>query len=151
MLFRSLVARNVRIKADVVAADEHEGGIRAILNYGHTVGHAIERVADYGAYTHGEAVALGMVAEAHIARLRNYIDDDQARRQSSLLHDFNLPERLRQPLLLDDLVAAMAHDKKVIAGKLRFVLPTAIGRVRIVDDVTPDELRLALNVLEPTT
>lgn len=144
----ALVARNVRIKADVVAADERESGLRAILNYGHTVGHAIERVAAYGAYTHGEAVALGMVAEAEISRLRGDLGDADCRRQAALLAEFGLPIRLRQGLPIDELISAMAHDKKVVSGKLRFVLPTEIGKVRIADDVTPDELRQAVSVLE---
>ncbi len=144
-----LVARNVAIKAEVVAADEHEGGLRAILNYGHTVGHAIERVAAYGTYTHGEAVALGMVAEAEIAGIRGEIALADLQQQRRLLQRFDLPTHLRRALSADDLMAAMAHDKKVVAGRLRFVLPEAIGRVHIVNDVTADELRQALRILEP--
>ncbi|MBN2582093.1 MAG: 3-dehydroquinate synthase [Planctomycetes bacterium] len=143
------VARNCEIKADVVAADELEGGLRAILNYGHTVGHAIESVSSYGHYTHGEAVALGMNAEADVARQRGLIDGPTHQRQKMLLEAFGLASRLREPLAVDRLLDAMRHDKKVQAGKVRFVLPEAIGSVRIVDDVTESELRKALATLQP--
>jgi len=140
-----IVARNCRIKAEVVADDEKESGLRAILNYGHTVGHAVEQVASYGAYTHGEAVALGMNAEADLARLRGHIGRDVHARQQALLTAFGLPARLTTPLA----AAAMRHDKKVRAGRLRFVLPTGVGAVRIVDDVTDEELAGVLSWLQP--
>jgi 3-dehydroquinate synthase len=149
VVMEEAVARNCRIKADVVAADERESGLRAILNYGHTVGHAIESVASYGRYTHGEAVALGMNAEADVARRRGLIDDGTYGRQVRLLETFGLASRLREPLAVDRLIVAMQHDKKVVGGKVRFVLPEAVGSVRIVDDVTEGELRQALAVLQP--
>jgi len=144
-----IVAWNCRIKAEVVAADEHESGLRAILNYGHTVGHAVEQVASYGAYTHGEAVALGMNAEADLARLRGGIGDKVHARQQALLAAFGLPSCLAAPLAAEDLIAAMRHDKKVRAGRLRFVLPTDVGTVDIVDDVTDAELVDVLSRLQP--
>ena len=144
-----VVAWNCRIKAAVVAADEHEEGLRAILNYGHTVGHAVETVASYGAYTHGEAVALGMNAEADLARARGDITPEVHARQQDLLTRFGLPSRLRRPLDIAALAGAMRRDKKVRAGRVRFVLPQAIGTVHVVDDVTDGELQDALKRLQP--
>lgn len=140
-----IVARNCGVKAAVVSADEREEGLRASLNYGHTVGHAVESVASYGVYTHGEAVALGMAAAAVIARSRSYISDAVVVQQNKLLESFGLPTRLRRPLDADALLEAMRHDKKVLSGRLRFVLPVAIGQTRLVDDVTDDELRRAVS------
>jgi 3-dehydroquinate synthase len=142
-----IVARNCAVKAAVVSADEREAGLRAILNYGHTVGHAVEAIASYGVYTHGEAVALGMVAASAIARSRGFLDDAVVVQQNNLLERFGLPTKLRRPLNPDALLEAMRHDKKVLAGRMRLVLPVAIGDTRIVDDVTDDELRAALKCL----
>ena len=142
-----IVARNCGVKAAVVSADEREEGLRASLNYGHTVGHAVESVASYGVYTHGEAVALGLAAAAAIARSRGFIDDAVVVRQNKLLERFGLPTKLRRPLDTDALLEAMRHDKKVLSGRLRFVLPVAIGETRLVDDVTDAELRAALSCL----
>lgn len=148
-LLEEIVAWNCRIKAAVVADDEREGGVRAILNYGHTVGHAVEKVAAYGTYTHGEAVALGMNAEAAIALKRGRIDAATHARQQELLAAFALPSRLEGPLDVAAMVEATHHDKKVRGGKVRFVLPTAVGAVEIVDDVSESELTAALELLEP--
>jgi len=148
-VLEEVVAWNCRIKARVVVSDELESGQRAILNYGHTIGHAVESVASYGVYTHGEAVAVGMNGEALIASRRGLISDAIHRRQQGLLEKFGLPGKLREPLAVDRLLDAMRHDKKVVAGRLRLVLPEAIGRVRIVDDVTDDELHEALCHLQP--
>jgi 3-dehydroquinate synthase len=142
-----IVARNCAVKAAVVSADEREAGLRAILNYGHTVGHAVEAIASYGVYTHGEAVALGMAAAAAIACSRGFISDAVVAQQNKLLGRFGLPTKLRRPLDADALLEAMRHDKKVRAGRLRLVLPVAIGETRIVDDVTDDELCAALAVM----
>jgi len=140
-----IVARNCAVKAAVVSSDEREAGLRAVLNYGHTVGHAVESVASYGVYTHGEAVALGMAAAAAIARSRGYVDGAVVARQNHLLECFGLPIKLRRPLDAAALLEAMRHDKKIQAGRLRLVLPVAIGETRLVDDVTDDELRAAVS------
>jgi 3-dehydroquinate synthase len=144
-----IVTWNCRLKAAVVAADEREAGLRAILNYGHTVGHAVERAASYGTYTHGEAVALGMNAEAGLARRRGYIGQSVHERQQRLLTRFGLPGRFREPIDADEIIAAMRRDKKIQSGRLRFVLPETIGAVSIVDDVTDEELRAVLADLQP--
>jgi len=149
-----VVARNVAIKAEVVAADEREGGLRRILNYGHTIGHAIESLAmalggrpGGMGVTHGQAVALGMVAEARIAERRGLLAPAAAGRQRDLLARFGLPVALETPLDADRCLAIMRHDKKAEAGRLRFVLPEAVGSVCQTDDVTDDEIRDALALL----
>jgi 3-dehydroquinate synthase len=146
-----VVARNVKIKADVIMADPHESGLRRILNYGHTVGHALESAAIEGSgklggapVTHGRAVALGMMAEARIALARGLIGSAPVERQRQVLKRFGLPVQLEASVDLERCLALMQHDKKALAGRLRFVLPEAIGAVRDVDDVAEDEIRQAL-------
>ena len=150
----AVVACNVRIKAEVVSADEREGGLRRILNYGHTIGHAVESLAMASGgrlagmpVTHGRAVALGMVAEASIAERRGRLSPQAAARQRDLLARFGLPVALEAPLDADRCLGIMRHDKKASAGRLRFVLPEAVGAVRQTDDVTDEEIREALALL----
>ncbi len=140
---RHVVARNCRLKADVVEKDEREvTGLRAILNYGHTFAHAFETVAGYGAWLHGEAVAAGMVCESRLAERRGLIPEEITDRQRGLLKSFGLPiEPERWPV--EELIAVMRNDKKNEAGKLRFVLPLRIGEVGIFD-VPEEEVRAVL-------
>ncbi len=153
-VLEDIVAQNVRIKAEVISADEREAGERRILNYGHTVGHALESLAlETGAplggapVTHGRAVALGMGAEARIAERRGLLSAEAADRQRDLLARFGLPVVLDGPLDVDRCLAIMRHDKKCEAGRLRFVLPEAVGSVRQADDVGEAEIREALSHL----
>jgi len=153
-VLEDVVTRSVEIKADVVMADEREGGLRRILNYGHTIGHALESLAmDAGgrlgtaAVTHGRAVALGMMAEAHIAQARGTAAEPVVERQRALLQRFGLPVRLDAAPDAERCLAIMRHDKKAQSGRLRFILPEAIGAVRDTDDVTDDEIREALRAL----
>jgi 3-dehydroquinate synthase len=151
-VLETVVARNVRIKADIVAADERESDLRRILNYGHTIGHALESLAmETGRteMTHGRAVALGMMAEAAIAERRGLIGRAVVERQKALLARFGLPVSLPTGADAERCLAIMRHDKKAEAGRMRFVLPEAIGSVRIVEDVTDDEIRAALDSLAP--
>jgi len=141
-----IVARNIHIKADVVAADEREADLRRILNYGHTIGHALESLLGL---THGRAVALGMMAEARLAERRGLVGRAVVERQKALLARFGLPVALADTADAERCLAIMRHDKKAEAGRLRFVLPEAIGRVRVVEDVTDDEIRAALDSLAP--
>ena len=150
-VLEDVVARNVEIKAEVVMADEREGGLRRILNYGHTVGHALESLALEAsgrlggvAVTHGRAVALGMMAEAHLAARRGVAPDALVDRQRRLLERFGLPVSLDPLPDPDRCLALMRHDKKAEAGRLRFVLPQAIGSTVEADDVTDDEVREAI-------
>jgi len=138
------ITRCCEIKADVVAADPCETtGVRAILNYGHTIGHALEAITDFSTYRHGEAVAVGMVAAALIAAARGLIDEALVRRQSALLEALGLPTSADE-LRDDRLIAALSRDKKVEGGRWRFILPTGPGRVAIFDDVTESDVRQAL-------
>jgi 3-dehydroquinate synthase len=131
-----LVAHNVAIKAGVVANDPYERGERAHLNFGHTFGHAIETVSRYE-YAHGECVALGMVAASRTSVKLAMLDEPSCDRIVRVIDAAGLPTR-GLTLPVDQVVTAMIYDKKVIAGKVRFVLPTRIGEVVIRDDVPAD-------------
>lgn len=138
-----LVAHNVAIKARVVEADPFEHGERAHLNYGHTFAHAIEKVSHFGV-SHGAAVGLGMCAAAYVSVQLNLIDDNARTRITKVIDAAGLPTRGLAGLGTDALVAAMAHDKKVQAGKIRLVLPDRIGHAIIRDDVSADIIRNAV-------
>ncbi|KPK01353.1 MAG: hypothetical protein AMK71_05910 [Nitrospira bacterium SG8_35_4] len=130
-----IVKRSCEIKADVVSKDEREAGLRAILNYGHTIGHAIETVTGYKKYLHGEAVSIGMVAAAEIAVRMGIMKRQEAVRIKELVEIYNLPGTVADDLNPDHLLSAMAIDKKAKSGRLTFVLPESIGTVRIERDV----------------
>lgn len=143
---RSIVARCCELKADVVSKDEREEtGLRAVLNFGHTIGHAIEAVAGYGGdYLHGEAVAVGMVAECRIAERLGWIGPDSTDRLASLLERLGLPIAAPGPSR-EALIEAMGRDKKNQGGKVRFVLPRELGRVELTDRATLDDVRAVLS------
>lgn len=138
---RRVVAHCCRLKAEVVSKDEREQtGLRAVLNFGHTVGHAIEAVAGYGgAYRHGEAVAVGMVAEARLAERLGWIEDSTTERLEALLQALGLPMAAPE-LDTKALCQAMTRDKKNRGGRVRFVLPRGIGRVELTDAPTEADL-----------
>ena len=139
-----MIARCCQLKAEVVVEDEREiSGRRAILNYGHTFGHAIETVYGYGTYLHGEAISIGMQMAVELAADIGFVEDDLKLRQRQLLEDLNLPVRLpddRRPELLD----AMKNDKKVEAGQLRLVLPKRAGLVELV--VAPEDEKISASM-----
>ncbi len=137
-----LIERNCRIKAAVVAADEREGHLRAILNLGHTFGHAVEAEMHYQ-LRHGECVAIGMVAACRIGQRRGTIAAEEVARLEALLARLGLPTRIPGHIPTDVLLEWMKRDKKVKAGKIQFVLPKGIGEVYITDDVAEEELREA--------
>jgi 3-dehydroquinate synthase len=138
-----VIAASIRMKAGVVGKDERESGLRMILNFGHTVGHAIEQVTRYKALLHGEAVAWGMIAALQIARRRGTISAGQLERLERVIHLYGPLPSLK--LRAKKLVAATGGDKKNISGVRRFVLPIGIGEAGIVEDVTPSELESAVN------
>jgi 3-dehydroquinate synthase len=121
-----VVVRSVEIKAEVVSGDEREAGRRAVLNFGHTVGHAIEATSGY-ALLHGEAVAIGMALEARIAERNGTAETGTAARVAALLERFGLPREVPQGATVDDLLATMGHDKKARSGEIRFALPRRVG------------------------
>lgn len=125
-----VVAQSCRIKASVVMEDEREADRRRILNYGHTVGHALESLGKYRALLHGEAVAIGMVQEADVARHVGRCDKEVATRQRALVREAGLPDTL-PPVTFSELWGAMQHDKKVAQGRLYCVLPVRVGQVVI--------------------
>ncbi|MFC6634096.1 3-dehydroquinate synthase [Microbulbifer taiwanensis] len=138
------VDRCCRDKAAVVAEDERESGRRAILNFGHTFGHAIEAVQGYGSWLHGEAVAAGMVMAAELSRLRGSIDTELVARIRDLLSTARLPLVAPDDMTVQQFLDAMAVDKKVMDGRLRLVLLRALGDAQIVDDTPPELLAEAL-------
>jgi len=141
-----LIARNVAIKARVVAADEREAGLRAHLNFGHTIGHAIEACEGYGQITHGEAVALGMMAACLLAERKGLVDSSLTDRLEAALRRLCLPAR-RGDLPAEKIWRIMRHDKKARGGKVRFVLPTGLGAVDVFDDVGAEEAMEAIRLL----
>ncbi|MFC2022010.1 3-dehydroquinate synthase [Chloroflexota bacterium] len=130
----TIVFRSAKIKAEVVEKDERDFDLRTILNYGHTVGHAIESVSDFKV-RHGEAVAIGMLAAASISNKMGIFDKNEVIRLNGLIARASLPIKLPS-LQLKKLVQAMRHDKKILQGKIRFVLPKSIGEVFITDEVS---------------
>jgi 3-dehydroquinate synthase len=137
-----IVARSCRLKADVVEKDEREEtGLRAMLNYGHTFAHAFETVSGYGSWLHGEAVAAGMVCASRLAEKLGLVDAKLTHRQQQLLTAFSLPTAPKSGWATDDLIAVMKRDKKATAGRLRFVLPTRIGEVKLIGDVSESLVR----------
>jgi 3-dehydroquinate synthase len=148
----SLIARNMAIKAAVVSADERESDLRMTLNYGHTIGHAIEAVTSYEACLHGEAVAIGLVGAARIAQGVGLIDGATVARHERILERFGLPTRATPGpgLTTDAVIEAMRSDKKVAAGRQRWVLLEAIGAPVVRDDVPPALVReVVLGLVEP--
>ena len=137
-----IVSRSAEIKAEVVAKDELDLGLRAILNYGHTVGHAIESVSDFR-ISHGEAVAIGMLAAARISLGMGTLAPGEPERIASLISKAGLPTAVPN-LDPERLVSAMKHDKKVKQGKVRFILPRSLGEVFITDDVSLSLVRQVL-------
>lgn len=124
------VERSCQIKADIVETDEKESSIRAILNFGHTFGHAVETVAGYGTFLHGEAVSIGMVVAAMMADSAGYCSSEDVRRLSRLLQAGGLPvEPPNYPL--EEFLAAMGRDKKIMSGELRMIFNVGIGDCRI--------------------
>jgi 3-dehydroquinate synthase len=141
---RRMVARSCELKAQVVTADEFEQtGLRAVLNFGHTIGHAVEATAGYGELRHGEAVAIGMVAECRLAERLGWIGQDVTARLESLLIALGLPVTV-QSTDADALIASMARDKKNRGGRIRFVLPRRVGTVELTDVPNESAIRAVL-------
>jgi 3-dehydroquinate synthase len=140
-----VIAASVRMKADVVNQDEREGGLRMILNLGHTVGHAIEQATGYKTLLHGEAVAWGMIAALHVAVKRRSISPLEAARMEALIHLYGSLPALK--LTANKLINATTGDKKNIGGVRRFVLPVGIGDATVISDLTAAELEAAIKFM----
>jgi 3-dehydroquinate synthase len=138
-----LIAGAVRIKAEVVTADEREGDLRRILNFGHTIGHAVEAETQYVRMLHGEAVAWGMLAAARLAVLTKILDAESERKLAACIDIYGpLPEV--KDLVPDHLLRRLASDKKTLKGKVHFVLPTEIGAVKVISGIEPALIRSAI-------
>jgi 3-dehydroquinate synthase len=136
-----IIKRSCEIKAAVVSKDERESGLRAILNYGHTIGHAIETATEYKRYLHGEAVAIGMHLEAKLSNMLKFIDKKDVLRIEALIDSYGLPSEAPADLDIKHLLSSMELDKKAVAGELRFILPEKIGKVRIHKGVLEKAIR----------
>jgi 3-dehydroquinate synthase len=134
------IERSCTSKALVVAADEREGGVRAILNFGHTFGHAIETAQGYGQWLHGEAVATGMLLALELSARRGWIAASEVEDFRELLLGMHLPVHAPADMTAQAFLELMGRDKKVVDGRLRLILLKAIGDARIVDDVSEPEL-----------
>ncbi len=138
-----IIAESCRIKARVVEEDERETGLRRILNFGHTAAHALEAVTKYRRFRHGEAVAYGMLIAADIAVARRRMPAAHREALGALITKMG-PLPAVADLAIDDVLEAITHDKKIVAGQLHYVLPTKLGACEVVSDVTKDEIAAAL-------
>jgi 3-dehydroquinate synthase len=135
-VLKHMITRSCELKASVVSADERETtGLRAILNYGHTFGHAIEATTEYGTYLHGEAISIGMTMAGHLAAKRRMWTSEELTRQTALLKSLKLPVTLKEPIATSDLLNAMRSDKKTEHGQLQLILPSKIGSVALIKGV----------------
>ena len=142
-----IIADSVRIKAEVVTADEREGGLRRILNFGHTFGHALEAETGYTRFLHGEAVEWGMRAATHLAQITGHLSPPDHAAILAMLRLYG-PIPPLDGIPAENLHARLVHDKKTVQGRIHFVLPVEIGEVRVVSDVAGslvlDAIRFAL-------
>ena len=138
-----MIARSCEIKADVVRQDECESGLRRILNFGHTIAHAIEKETGYVRYRHGEAVAIGMVGAADISVQMGLLADGERIRINDLIRDMGLPYSA-EGVTADAMYADLFHDKKTVGGRIHWVLAEGIGTVSVHSDVPEDVVRKTL-------
>jgi 3-dehydroquinate synthase len=138
-----LIAASVRIKAEVVSADERESDLRRVLNFGHTIGHAIEAATGYERFLHGEAIGWGMLSAIRLAELTGHLQHQIAKRMSDLVRLYG-PLPSAEGLDPESLVQRLASDKKTLQGKVHFVLPTAIGQTTVVTGIDPALIREAM-------
>ena len=144
----AIVHRCSQIKTEVVLADEKETkGIRTILNFGHTIGHAVEAAGGYSLYHHGESVALGMRAAARLSMALGMLSSKDGKRLDILLDSVGLPQKIRK-VSLADILHLMQHDKKFQSGKNRFVLASKIGKVKVVEGVPASAIHKAIRACQ---
>jgi len=145
-IIAQVVRRSCEIKAEVVSRDEREGDLRRILNFGHTIGHAVEASSNF-TISHGEAVAMGMVAEAWISVEKGLLAMDDLKRLKALIKGFELPGQIPGSIPREHILSAIRHDKKVKAGTVHFVLLKGLGRTIITPEVTDEEIMGAIQHL----
>ena len=134
------IERSCAIKAVVVAADEREGGVRAHLNFGHTFGHAIERIQGYGDWLHGEAVAAGMVLASRLSVLRGTLDSEVVDQLTAFNQAVGLPVAPPASVTTQAMLEAMGSDKKVSGGKVRYIMLTQLGEAVVAENVTDEDI-----------
>ncbi len=139
----TIIYYSCRIKSEIVAEDEREEGLRAVLNLGHTFGHAIEKLTSYNVYSHGEAVAIGTMAAVNLAQDEGFLQESEANRIRELYRQMGIPTAF-PPLPPEEVYTAMLNDKKVAEGRLRIVLPQGIGDFTIVTDCTKEKIIKAI-------
>jgi 3-dehydroquinate synthase len=143
-----LIARNIAIKARVVEADEHETrDIRALLNFGHTIGHGIEAAVPYGELLHGEAISLGIRAALFLSERHAGLASEESAQVIALLEKFHLPLILSDKITTTQVMEKLARDKKFAAGAIRFVVLDTLGSAKVIDTVTAENLREAIDHL----
>ncbi len=143
-----LISRNIAIKARVVEADEHETlGIRALLNFGHTIGHGVEASVPYGQLLHGEAISLGIRAALFLSERHAGLSASDSAKVLGLLEKYHLPLVLQPEITTDTVMEKLARDKKFSAGAIRFVVLDALGSAKVIDTITADDLREAIEHL----
>ena len=146
-----LVRRCVEIKASFVEEDEREtSGSRALLNFGHTLGHAIEAVAGYGTLLHGEAVALGMVAAAQVSAERAGLQKQEIEELVGLIRQFDLPIKLPESLPRNQILEKVFADKKFVNQKIRFVMTPKLGSAFLAENITVEDLESGLKAIDPS-
>ncbi|MEO0985414.1 MAG: 3-dehydroquinate synthase [Cyanobacteria bacterium J06639_14] len=146
-LLQTILTSSCQAKAEVVAQDEKESGLRAILNYGHTVGHAIESATGYRTVNHGEAVGIGMVAAGKLATALDLWSTEAEQRQHTLIQKTKLPTEIPHNADIETMITLLKSDKKVQDGRVRFILPKAIADVFITDEVTDNDVRPVLTAM----
>ena len=143
-----LIHRNIELKSKIVAKDERDRtGERALLNFGHTVGHAIERAGDYKRFLHGEAISLGIIAACDVSMKKAGLLRDQRDAIANLLRQFDLPTQLPKDFPRESIFKALPYDKKFERGKIRFVVAPRIGAAHVTTDVTMDDIQKAVDAL----
>ena len=142
-VLKQIVKRSCEIKADVVSRDEKESGLRRILNFGHTIAHAVEEQTGYIKYSHGEAVAIGMIGAALISQKLNYVDSEKVARLKNLIEHFGMYTHCEE-CTVEGVYKALFRDKKTVGGKINWVLMKDFGSVEITDEVPEDVIKAAL-------
>ncbi len=139
-----IIKRSCEIKSEVVSKDERESFLRAILNYGHSIGHALETLTNYSAYLHGEAISIGMVYEAKLAQILGFLHKEEFERIRGILKDYGLP--IHMPAIFDksEVIKNVLLDKKNLQGKIRMVIPESIGKMKINLEINEEDLRRAI-------
>ncbi|KFF41186.1 MAG: 3-dehydroquinate synthase [Candidatus Atelocyanobacterium thalassa] len=141
---QKVIVKSCLTKINIVNQDENEQGIRTILNYGHTIGHAIESLSKYNTVNHGEAVSIGMIAAGRIASFLGIWREDLRLRQEKLLQKMSLPTKIPDSLKIKDILESLTLDKKVKSEKVRFILPKNIGEVKVYDNIPSETIINAL-------